>query len=43
MNRIDRVALSDVNQTMRNTLKPEKFLIVTVGQDDPWQTEITHK
>ena len=37
--RIDNVKLSGVNQTLRNTLEPEKFLIVTVGQDDPWKTQ----
>ncbi|WP_261863479.1 pitrilysin family protein [Psychrobacter sp. JCM 18900] len=36
-NRIDQVTLSEVNQTMRNTLKPDNFLIVTVGQEDPWK------
>ena len=35
--RIDNVELSGVNQTMRDTLNPDKFLIVTVGQDDPWK------
>ena len=38
VNRIDQVRLPEVNETMRNTLKPDNFLIVTVGQDDPWQT-----
>lgn len=37
VSRIDQVQLSGVNQTMRETLKPDEFLIVTVGQDDPWQ------
>ena len=36
MTRINRVELSSVNQTMRDTLNPDKFLIVTVGEDDPW-------
>ena len=36
-NRIDQVTLSEVNQTMRDTLKPDNFLIVTVGQEDPWK------
>ena len=36
MNRIDKVNLTDVNQTLNATLDPDKFLIVTVGQDDPW-------
>lgn len=35
--RIDQVTLSGVNQTMRRTLRPDDFLIVTVGQDDPWK------
>jgi len=37
VSRIDQVQLSEVNQTMRDTLEPDKFLIVTVGQDDPWE------
>ncbi len=36
--RIDNVTLAEVNQSMRDTLNPDNFLIVTVGQDDPWQT-----
>lgn len=36
-NRIDQVTLSEVNQTMRDTLKPDNFLIITVGQEDPWK------
>ena len=36
INRIDQVTLSGVNKTMRGTLKPEDFLIVTVGQENPW-------
>lgn len=39
VSRIDQVQLSGVNQTMRDTLKPDKFLIVTVGQDNPWEKE----
>lgn len=35
MTRIDSVTLNGVNQTLRDTLHPDKFLIVTVGQDDP--------
>ncbi|WP_350557675.1 pitrilysin family protein [Psychrobacter sp. CAL346-MNA-CIBAN-0220] len=35
--RIDNVQLSEINQTMRDTLHPDKFLIVTVGQDNPWE------
>ncbi|WP_367110032.1 M16 family metallopeptidase [uncultured Psychrobacter sp.] len=38
MSRIDDVSLHAVNQTLRDTLDPDKFLIVTVGQDNPWQT-----
>lgn len=41
--RIDQVKLSEINQTMRETLKPDDFLIVTVGQDDPWQDKNTIK
>lgn len=37
VNRIDQVNLAGVNQTMRETLQPDNFLIVTVGQVDPWQ------
>ncbi len=37
--RIDQVKLSSVNQTMRDILKPDDFLIVTVGQNDPWKNE----
>ncbi|WP_201583682.1 M16 family metallopeptidase [Psychrobacter jeotgali] len=40
--RIDNVKLSEVNKTMRETLSPDKFLIVTVGQDDPWSTMPTN-
>lgn len=35
--RIDQVTLSEVNKTMRNTLTPADFLIVTVGQENPWE------
>ncbi|MEN6670154.1 pitrilysin family protein [Psychrobacter sp. B38] len=35
--RIDQVKLTGVNQTLRETLKPDDFLIVTVGQNDPWE------
>ena len=35
--RIDNVSLQGVNQTLKQTLTPDNFLIVTVGQDDPWQ------
>ena len=41
INRIDQVKLAGVNQTMRDTLKPSDFLIVTVGQDDPWKDKKT--
>ena len=41
--RIDQVQLSEVNQTMRDTLKPDDFLIVTVGQEDPWKDKKTNK
>ena len=44
VNRIDQVTLSGVNKTLRDTLNPDNFLIVTVGQDDPWkETEATTK
>lgn len=43
VNRIDQVKLSEVNQTMRDTLKPDDFLIVTVGQDDPWKDKKSKK
>lgn len=43
VNRIDQVKLAGVNQTLRNTLKPDDFLIVTVGQDDPWTNKKTQK
>lgn len=35
--RINSVQLSAVNQTLRDTLQPDTFLIVTVGEKDPWQ------
>lgn len=35
ISRIDNVELSEVNETLRQTLDPNKFLIVTVGADDP--------
>ena len=37
MSRIDSVKLAEVNETLRSTLDTNKFLIVTVGADDPWQ------
>ena len=40
MNRIDKVTLADVNQTLKATLEPNKFLIVTVGQEDPWKSKV---
>ena len=41
--RVDQVKLSEVNQTMQDTLKPEDFLIVTVGQEDPWKDKKANK
>ena len=41
--RVEQVKLSEVNQTMRDTLKPDDFLIVTVGQEDPWKDKKTNK
>ena len=41
MTRIDNVQLAAVNETMRDTLKPDNFLIVTVGENDPWQKGAT--
>ncbi len=35
ISRIDNVELSAVNETLRQTLDTDKFLIVTVGADDP--------
>ncbi|GAA0313340.1 pitrilysin family protein [Psychrobacter aestuarii] len=35
--RIENVNLSGVNDTLKQTLTPEQFIIVTVGQDDPWK------
>jgi zinc protease len=37
VSRIDSVKLAEVNETLRSTLDTNKFLIVTVGADDPWQ------
>lgn len=42
MSRIDAVELSEVNKTMRTTLDTDKFLIVTVGAEDPWQATKTN-
>lgn len=39
--RIDNVTLNSVNQSLRNNLHPDKFLIVTVGKNDPWQAPVT--
>ena len=39
--RIDSVKLSEVNKTLRDTLQPKDFLIVTVGQDNPWDSQPT--
>nr|WP_279378807.1 insulinase family protein [Psychrobacter sp. JCM 18903] len=41
--RIDQVQLSEVNQTMQDILKPDDFLIITVGQEDPWKDKKTNK
>ena len=41
--RVDQVKLSEVNQTMQDTLKPDDFLIVTVGQENPWKDKKTNK
>lgn len=41
--RVDQVQLSEVNQTMQDTLKPDDFLIITVGQEDPWKDKKTNK
>ena len=35
--RIDKVQLPAVNQTLRDTLQPDTFLIVTVGENNPWE------
>ncbi|WP_348548476.1 pitrilysin family protein [Psychrobacter sp. KFRI-CH2-11] len=43
VNRIDQVQLAGVNQTLRDTLQPDDFLIVTVGQVDPWQDKQAKK
>ena len=39
--RIDTVKLSEVNKTLRDTLTPKDFLIVTVGEDNPWDSQPT--
>ena len=41
--RIEQVKLSEVNQTLRDTLKPDDFLIVTVGEVDPWDEKKSKK
>ena len=41
--RVEQVNLTDVNQTLNDSLKPDDFLIVTVGQDDPWADNNTSK
>lgn len=41
--RIEQVKLSEVNQTLRDTLKPDDFLIVTVGEVDPWDEKNSKK
>ena len=42
-NRIDQVTLTGVNNTLRSTLQPDNFLIVTVGQEDPWTKKASAK
>ena len=42
-NRIDQVTLTGVNNTLRSTLQPDNFLIVTVGQEDPWTKKASVK
>jgi len=37
--RIDKVNLTSVNQSLKDTLKPEDFLIVTVGKNNPWESK----
>lgn len=39
VSRIEQVTLPAVNQTMRETLQPDQFLIVTVGEVDPWDNK----
>ncbi|WP_435948966.1 M16 family metallopeptidase [Psychrobacter sp. DM8] len=39
VSRIEQVSLPAVNQTLRDTLEPENFLIVTVGEVDPWNDQ----
>ena len=36
--RIDKVQLPAVNQILRDTLQPDTFLIVTVGENNPWKS-----
>ena len=43
VNRIEQVKLSEVNQTLRDTLKPNNFLIVTVGEVNPWDEKKPQK
>lgn len=43
VNRIEQVKLSEVNQTLRDTLKPDNFLIVTVGEVNPWDKKKAKK
>lgn len=37
--RIDNVTLASVNQSLRSNLNPDKFLIVTIGKDNPWENK----
>ncbi|WP_352337580.1 pitrilysin family protein [Psychrobacter sp. 16-MNA-CIBAN-0192] len=41
--RIDKVKLPAVNQTLRDTLQPDTFLIVTVGENNPWESTKDNK
>ena len=43
VSRIEQVKLSEVNQTLRDTLKPDDFLIVTVGEVNPWDEKTSKK
>lgn len=41
--RINAVTLTSVNQSLRNNLQPDKFLIVTVGKNNPWENKTIPK
>ena len=43
VSRIEQVTLSEVNKTLRDTLKPKDFLIVTVGEVNPWDKKAASK